>query len=806
MLVGRSQELGVLNESYQQMLAGQGSVLFLTGEAGLGKTTLVHEWRKSIAPGSSLYVEAACSIPIGNVDVGALEALQPWADVIAQLQSASAIEDKSKKLDFKRLIHDSAPAWAWAIPLIGDIAHAAMETNRLVREQRGEANANAVNQQQVFQQYVNLLIKVADVTPLIILLDDMHWSDISSTSLLFYLSRQITVKTILVLCTYRPDDALSGFGGKRHPILQIKNEILRYSAGKEISLHYLDRTAIRDILIGNFPAYQTDDEFEQWLEKISDGNSLFITQFIKTLQEDGHLDESGKFTGEYDAIKIPDSALAVVEERTARLNDETKELLSYATAEGVEFTSYILEKLSDKKPMQLLKELQTATQAGVIEQRGKMKISGNHTTGVYGFSHSLFHKALYDSLLEEQKEFLHRQCFELLKVEWDNLTESDDHSATLSSKLLTHAEKCGELESAAEVALGAARAAWHNFAEAEALEMIGNVRRFAASTEYRFPPKKRETLLGDVAMLKSDIDKLRGRYDDSAKAAGDALAQYQKLQDGKKIHTALNRRADLLRLQGAFQESEAEARKTLELAQKDGDKSGEAEALTTIGIVRNNLGEYQDAIEYFTRNMEIGESLGNRGGIATMLNNIGNVYANLGEFPQAMDYHKRSLEIREAVGDRSGTATTLGNIGNEYAILGDYNEALAHHKRSLEIFESIGERSGISRLRLCLGISYRKQGNLQQGWDEIRQAGTLAAEIKSKALEAGSVCEMGLLSEAEALKIEGDARTAKVKEAVAYLEKGLSMMRQIPHSEARNYEDELERIRNDFSIPVENVS
>src|SRR5690348_5241506 len=118
MLVGREKELNALNSAFQQMLNGKGSVLFLAGEAGLGKTTLVHEWWSTLSS-PALYTEAACSIPLGNIDVGALEALQPWADIIAQLQ---AHDGGKKKFDIKRLIHEAAPAWAWAIPVIGDLA------------------------------------------------------------------------------------------------------------------------------------------------------------------------------------------------------------------------------------------------------------------------------------------------------------------------------------------------------------------------------------------------------------------------------------------------------------------------------------------------------------------------------------------------------------------------------------------------------------------------------------------------------------------------------------------------------------
>src|SRR5579883_3208117 len=202
MLVGRSLELDILNASFQQMLEGKGGVLFLAGEAGLGKTTLVHEWWKTVSS-DAMYLEGDCSIPIGNVDVGKLEALQPWADIVAQLHDHE--DPVKKKIDMKKLVHDAAPAWAWAIPFIGDFAHAAVETHRLVKAQRGESNPNATDQQQIFQQYVNLLVKVAEHQPLVLLLDDMHWGDASSTNLLFYLSRQIADKKIFVIVSYRPD-------------------------------------------------------------------------------------------------------------------------------------------------------------------------------------------------------------------------------------------------------------------------------------------------------------------------------------------------------------------------------------------------------------------------------------------------------------------------------------------------------------------------------------------------------------------------------------------------------------------------
>jgi tetratricopeptide (TPR) repeat protein len=830
MLVGREQELNVLNTSLQEMLDGKGNVLFLAGEAGLGKTTLVHEWWKTVSS-PALYLEGDCSIPIGNMDVGKLEALQPWADIVAQLHEHEHTGEK--KLDLKRLIHDAAPAWAWAIPFIGDIAHAAVETHRLIKEQRGEMNPNAANQQQVFQQYVNLLVKVSEHSPLVILLDDMHWGDASSTNLLFYLSRQITNKRIFVIVAYRPDEAIAENNGEGHPILKIKSEILRYG-GKECSLTFLGDAAIRELLASSFSRYITDDRFEHWLRKISDGNSLFVTQFIKTLREDGNLTAEGAFRGNYESVTIPDSALAVVTERTRRLDEPTRELLHYATAEGEEFTSYVLGRLTEKKPLELLKELKTASKLGIIIEHGSTRIFANQTTTLFGFSHALFHKALYDSMLEGEREILHRQCYEILKVEWDRLTKTEDRTNSLASKLLAHAEKCGEIAVAAEVALEAAKGAWQTFAESESMEMLGSVKRLLNS-KGSLPDTKRNNLLGETALLQSKIDSLRGRYNDALNAAADALKYFERSNDEKKIIETVNQRSWVLSRQSAYVESKTEAHKALTLAEKAGDKYGVARAFNNIGNAAWYLSVYNEALEHYTRSLTIAESLGSHTVIASSLNNIGNVYINLGVSEKALEHHRRSLEIRESIGDRVGIVTSLNNIGNVYLSLETFDDALDYYKRSLEMAESLGDRQGIARTLNNIGavhqyrkaydvsLEYYKQsltireligdrdgiaislnnigslhrmrGDWEQARKSLEKALSIAHETGGLYFQAYALCELGLVAELESGSLDGHARRSKTDEAIAHLTKGVSMLREINHNQLQLYEKELERIK-----------
>ncbi|HET7152811.1 MAG TPA: tetratricopeptide repeat protein [Candidatus Kapabacteria bacterium] len=829
MLAGRNEELNALNTAFRQMLEGKGGVLFLTGEAGLGKTTLVHEWWKS-ASSPALFSEAACSIPIGNVDVGRLEALQPWADIVAGIQSQEvntetpASEKKPDKitdkkadkkkllrdvaptialglpviggiahaafetsrliqeqretakanpdaqgsrpaLDMRKLIHDAAPAWAWALPFVGDLAHAAIETHRIVKDRRGESAASAVNQQQVFQQYSNLLTRISEHLPLVIFLDDMHWADVSSTNLLFYISREITSKKILVIVTYRPGDALNSTNGERHPILQVQNEILRYSAGKELSLHHLDRAAIHAIMQTTFAEYKTDDTFEAWLEKISGGNSLFITQFIRTLREDGALDANGKFIGKYDAITIPDSALAVVKERTARLDEGTRELLRYATAEGEEFTSFVLGKLAQKPPLELLQQLRKAEKEGIVRNRESTRMFANQTTSVFGFSHALFHKALYDALLPEEREILHRECFNILKAEWDASGNAQEHSLALASKLLTHAEKCGERETAAEVALAAARIAWSTYAGDEALAMLVHARRLTEQER----TLRSQVMLMDALLLQAMIRTLRGQFAESLESSSQAYDLARSVNDVSRTAAALNRKAAVLVRQGKLAASKEEAMKALAFAEEAGDLREQARALESIGNTEDALGAYTSALEHHTRSLKIRESLGDRREIARSLGNIGNAYKDLADYDNALTHYTRCMEIFESLGDRYGVATSLTNIGSVKFNLGAYAEALECYEKSMAFEESIGDRSGIAISLDNLGNVYLELGDHVKALERFNQSLAMKESIGDRygaAITLGNIGGLHAQLGAFEYALSYLTRSLKIKESI----------------------------------------
>ncbi|HZV13450.1 MAG TPA: tetratricopeptide repeat protein [Candidatus Kapabacteria bacterium] len=750
--VGREKEFAALDEAYTQMLHGKGSVLFVTGEAGLGKTTLIHEWWKDTAIEAltdtnpyPIYAEAACFIPMGNTASSEQGAFQPWAEIVQQIQKIAGSMKSEKKVELKKIIYESAPAWAWALPVVGGIAHAAVETSRLIKKQKEglDISLNANDQQQVYQQYVNLLHKIADEQPLVIMLDDMHWVDRASVNLLFYLARQISGKRILVIATYRPEDASLSIGGIRHPVLTVKNEIIRYNNGTELPLTQLGETAIRQLLTEMFPQYKVDKKFERWLQKKSDGNALFVTEFIKTLTEDGFIDEHGAFTGNYKHVPVPPSALAVIEERVQRLPAGTRKLLSYAAVEGEEFTSTVLSKLAKKNPAHLLDELQKVQRLGIILTKGRSRGLANKTATVFSFSHSLLHTALYDKLLEEEKSLLHKECYVILKAEWERLASANERTPGLAVKLMTHAEICKEWATAAETAIIAAHGAWNNFSEEDALELIANARRFndldASARE------RHDRIRAEAALLEAEIATHGSRYADALTACATALHHFEKCGDLQRHIFILNLRAEIFHAQGMYEKAEQEAHTALLMVEKTSGMKEQAYLLQTLGRIRCSQGLYDEALAYHNRSMEIRDSAGDRAGIADSLSNTGAVYRAIGAYEDALVNYKQSLEISESLNSRTSIGTLLLNIGEVYAVRGAYEEALTYLRRSLSINETIGDRPAVAYSLDMIGSVYNSLGSYDVAHAYHEQSLQIREAIGDRAGIANSLHNIGLV-------------------------------------------------------------
>lgn len=807
-MIGRSEQITEILENIE-VACTRGAlqnVLFLTGEAGIGKSTLLKAvqdtcgdyFRSKNIVSVPVIAIAECSTPLANQDIGEIEALKPWIDLMEQLVLVTTREpeqekkDRKMKFDFGKFIIDTAPNWISLVPVLGPVVGAAAEIvtksydqlylHKQFEKERPAAAAPLAtigSQEQLFQQYINFLAKFSEVSPLVLIMDDFHWADTSSSNLLFAAARQLLGKPITFIVAYRPDDAHSSRDGAGHPILHIRNELGRYSMFSEISVPRMTALDLDALLRSRYDNYVNNDEFEEWLAKVSGGNALFITQFLHTLEEDGIVSaKNGKFQNQYENVRVPKSAYAVVQERIRRLSEEAKELLRYASVEGDTFTAFVLSKITEVPTLKILQKLRIIEDTHrVVRSLGKQKYYAHESTA-YQFVHVLLQRAMYESLEEEERELLHEAIFYVLKEEWDSASEAGVNVQSIAPRLATHANILGEYEFAATVLLAGAQSAWEGFAEDESMRMLQGVDYYLGMMKSQTSAKSNRTknetgqwegLSSEAMMLRGNIHKTRGRYDQAQKEFYNARVLFGKLHKTERMLDAMVREAFVIENKGNYKLAESRSRETLMLAEQFNYPKAQGAMLNNIGLAKLALGKADEALDYQMRSLKIREEKNDLKGQAATLGSIGIIFQKMGKAPEALTYHRRALEIRQMLGNRAQEAYSFRNIGEILAETNKWDEGLEYLNQSLEIYKNIGVRSGEANALFSIGLAHYFSKNYPAALEYFTQSLDIFQQIGNQAGECASLDNVGATQ-----RLLG-----KLPEARVSLEKGLAIAQEI---------------------------
>jgi len=732
------------------------NVVFVTGEAGIGKTTMLDSVRLELltrsGPNAPVVVATECSTPLLGQDVGQVEALEPWAELMEKIVAYDGGPGKSKEM--AKLMGHLALAWIHVVPIVGGLLESSLETAAIFKEHLGhDDKSHAASQEQMFQQYINFLGKASETHPLVLILDDFHWADTSSTNLLFSAARHLSNKRVLFVVAYRADDAASSRDGKGHPILHVRNELGRYALFTDVSVPKMTPVDLDGVLRERYPRYQGNKEFERWLAERSGGNSLFITQYLSTLEEDGIVDETtGEFNARFDSVRVPTSAFSVVEERIRRLDDDSRELLRYASVEGATFTASVLSALTDLPKLKLLQKVRLiAEKHGVVKSLGKQRIYASETTA-FQFSNVVMQSALYGTLEEEEREELHARIFKAIKEDYASQDDAEASIVGLAVRLAAHAATPEERLFAAQLLLNGANASWSRFAEEETLGVLSTLRVQidALLTAHVLHGKPDASTLhrldADARVVTGLVHKFRGRHDE-------ALAEFREAQallamvPGAEARAlwVMGREAFTLENARRYEEAEQRTRAVLAKAEEMGDLRTRGAMLNNLGLVLTALGHPNEGMDVQRESLAVREKVGDLRGQAVTLGSMGLALHSVGKWKEALDWHRSALKLREQLKDRAGQGYSLANIGNAMVALGRLDEALDYYKKSVEIREAIGAVLGLvasldNKTKLLLQLNRRTEAI-----ECMSRALRVRETLGNREAEAKALFELGAL-------------------------------------------------------------
>ncbi|HEY7546295.1 MAG TPA: protein kinase, partial [Blastocatellia bacterium] len=390
--VGREKELAELRSCFASAAAGKGLLLCVTGEPGIGKTTLVEDFLSDLdARGQScLVARGRCSERLAGA-----EAYLPWLEALDSLLRNAERQAQGETIIFgaesiAEMTRRLAPTWyTEVVPL----QSSGSSVERLQAER-------ASSQERMKREFGALLQDISERRPIALFFDDLHWADASTIDLLSFVAGKFDTLRVLVVATYRPTDMLLA----GHPFLKLKPDLQSRGACREIALDFLSREEVEKYLALEFPENRFPDELPALIHAKTEGNPLFMADLAHYLRDRGVIaTESGRWELAQQLPdlerELPESVRGMIQRKIDQLSQEDRRLMVAASVQGYEFDSTLLAKALDLDPADVEERLESLERVYALARLVSEREFPGHVLSLrFRFVHVLYQNTLYVSL------------------------------------------------------------------------------------------------------------------------------------------------------------------------------------------------------------------------------------------------------------------------------------------------------------------------------------------------------------------------------------------------------------------------
>ncbi len=445
--VGRQTELAELTRAFASAAAGQGQFVCVTGEPGIGKTTLVDELIAELAIADQPFVAARgrCSERLAGT-----EAYLPVLEVLESLLHGSGGAAAAARM--KRI----APNW---------YVQVASLTENDSSLTRALAESKAASQERLKRELCAFLQEVSQQQPLLLFIDDVHWADASTVDLLAYLGTRCNGMRALCVFTYRPTE----LAVTRHPFGPLKLDLQSRGVCRELALEFLPRSELDRYLSIEFPGHAFPKEFAELIHERTEGSPLFLVDLLRWLRGRSvlqHDEGCWRLTQSVPDLRrdLPESIRGMIQRKIDQLGDDDRRLLVAASVQGYEFDSAIVSRILERNAADVEDRLDELDRVHAFVRRVREHEFPDRTLTVrYRFVHVLYQNVLYDSLQPTRRAGLSAAVAQSL------LAHYEDKSSDVAADVALLLESARDFAGAADQFLIAARNAARLFANQEAI-------------------------------------------------------------------------------------------------------------------------------------------------------------------------------------------------------------------------------------------------------------------------------------------------------------------------------------------------
>ncbi len=765
-LVAREGPLQILAEGWEKSARGEGQLFFITGEPGIGKSTLAQQ--AAALSGTSVLLTG-----IGE-ERGETAAYYFFSQMLR-----SYLETAPQEL-WNPQIRQLLANFMRLVPELMTILPDVMPAEPLEPEQE---------QLRLMGSLTQFVRWATQKRPWFFILDDLQWIDRGSLELLQYLGRHLPTMSLMIVGTYRDSDLSAD-----HPLRETLRALHSEPGYRSISLERLDEAGVADLL-ANFWGQRAPAALVAKIYQHTAGNPFFVEEVAKTLVDAGQIvlkDGHWRFPTDLTLITLPASVRETVLHRVGLLPEETQTLLRQAAVLGQNFNYRDLQEMCGLMEWELLERLEPAMERQLVQETS--------WEGQLRFRHFEIHQVLYGDLSLLRRRLLHRQAGEAL----ERLSKGMVGSRV--DELAYHFELAGETAKAVVYGLQMARQAHHAYAVDAALLWYHRVLDWVLSgaeenleleleihqslaDAYMVVSRHEEALSQAVAAWKL-LDQLpQAKKGDRSNGAYVMAQVYARLTDyptalewverglgylDKEIPTP--ELARLLYLRGWMQTrgtlvevARTSLEQALQVARQVGLQVVEADALRSLGVTCWQQQQMDQALMYTEQALQIYRELNDRYLECRTLNNLAIYYVTGDQYELGLESYQQALDIYQEIRDRAGEGTVLHNLGLLYWDYGDLELAQHYLEKALVLRQNTHDVWGEALTLDSLGENHMRWGDLESAENYLK----LSQQITSQAgylRQAGSVlvnlarvqAMRGEWSEAEATLIESERRAREL--------------------------------------------
>ncbi|MEJ2241781.1 MAG: DUF2791 family P-loop domain-containing protein, partial [Candidatus Bathyarchaeota archaeon] len=678
-LVGREKELAQLDLSLKNAIEGKGTTIFVSGEAGTGKTRLIETFLEKAKKKDLTVLSGWCLSEVTTPYLPFIEAFNTYNAISSKEQKS--LSQKQNEFQFsvgENLYNVNKES---KIPTMGT----GSQTIQILQKPLGFSPQ--IWRDRLFSAIVDKIHSISSKKPLILFIDDIHWADSASLALLHYIARAVkNSERVIVLGTFRSDELVADVEGHPHPLAEIIRMMRREDLFTEIKLSNLsniDLAKIAEDMIGG----NLNLQFVEKLAAESKGNPLFIIESLRMLSEhQGLIFENNQWRLSITELGLPTKIKDIILRRLSVLDYYQRRVLDVAATIGEKFNIKILSAVLGKDDLEILETLNI-----IAHSTRLVSVEENY----YKFDHERSRKTVYESIASPLKQGYHAKIAKIL--------ESSKDVAFHLSDLAYHYAQAGNKEKAIKYALVAAKDELAKFSNQQAIQHFKYVLR---NIEQEQVKQKNDALegLGDAYAANSMYEEAIKTFDKLA-VSDIGLIRLRALR--KATDAAFHKwdKPDIL-LEYAKKAEELASLNRLEMGRIINNR-GRAFSLSGRGDLRQDLEDYNTALEIFEEENSLAD-------IADALWRSGILTCALGSLREGLSRLLRSIAIFREIGDIRKEAEANLAAAQIFFGLGFFSVALSKYSIVHVLGEKLGMFNELAQASYGLSLIYEHYGNIRE--------------------------------------------------------------------------------------------